>query len=633
MEETCPFCNCRVSASGSACPSCGSLTDPDQFADREIKPGTVFSDRYRIVKKIGQGGMGAVYMAEETAMSTGRYVAIKLLPAAMTLDKGILTRFKEEIKTAARLDHPNIVPIYFVGEQDGLYYFVMKYLEGASISQHLGTHGPFPEEKARMVLASVAEALAYAHSRGIIHRDIKAGNVMISPKAVPTLLDFGVARSQESAEVTRPGQIIGTAEYMAPEQWCGHVDPRSDLYSLGVLLHSMLTGSLPFAGPNAMSLMKAHQELEPPSMREVAPHLSDEIERIYAWCMTKELAERVPDGDTLAKALRGEFPVPDHVLATGGLRTEGTGLQESATTAANEMRGADPALERMLAQADKFYENGEITKAITLAQKAKKQGGKLPGADYRISKYENLQAAIDHIKQRITRVIEGGFIRQAVNDLEQVLTVYPLPQLERLYRQATQLVSQSDEAYAEGKKLQVQGKPKKALKRFETVVRIDAENNDAMKRKRELQLKIEQIDEEPSKLLPMLKKGVLTLLVIVTVVVAVFSTPTVMRKIAAYCIDQKMYAEPVVLNAQNLFMVLDLIENDPAKQKLHEAQIDEMIQDLMTKGNQAYREDRLHEALKAYLHARKLMEKSPMDQMQLDEVIKEIRLRIKLKSG
>jgi len=277
--------------------------------------------RYSLEREIGRGGMGIVYLAHEVRLD--RPVALKLLPPELAAQSALRDRFLREARTAAKLSQPNIVPIYSVDEVEDFVFFVMMYVEGETLGERVRTRGPLPASEAMRILREIAWALAYAHGQGVVHRDVKPDNILIEAGSGRTLvMDFGIAQVSDSAGLTTTGEVLGTAEYMSPEQASGDaVDERSDLYSLGVLGHYMLSGQLPFQGATVAATLAKHLTQEAPSLAGVAPglprHLTQSIDR----CLAKDPADRFADGEELADAMsaalavRQEVPVAIRIFA------------------------------------------------------------------------------------------------------------------------------------------------------------------------------------------------------------------------------------------------------------------------------------------------------------------------------
>src|SRR5260370_6246500 len=210
--------------------------------------------RYRILRKLGQGGMGTVYLAHDSQLQ--RRVALKVPHIDADAGPGVLQRFYREARSAATLNHPNICPVYDVGAHDDIPFLTMAYVEGQTLAAMIEDGQPLPERAAIRIASTLAQALYEAHSRGVIHRDLKPANVMMNPRNEPVVMDFGLARqaNRGAARQTGAGAVIGTPAYMPPEQVRGEVDamgPGCDIYSLGVILYQPLTGRVPFEGPVA----------------------------------------------------------------------------------------------------------------------------------------------------------------------------------------------------------------------------------------------------------------------------------------------------------------------------------------------------------------------------------------------
>src|SRR5438067_6470056 len=233
-------------------------------ADSELRAHVerVLSDHYELDSEIGRGGMGIVYRAKDRRLK--RVVAIKLLPPELAFRGEIRTRFLREAETAAQLSHPNIVPIYSVDEREGLVFFVMAFVDGENLAVRIHKAGRLPPDRVREILQEVAEALAYAHERGVVHRDIKPDNILICEDDGRVMVtDFGIARAVTEgadARLTATGMAIGTPAYMSPEQSMGEreIDGRSDLYSLGIVGYQMLTGELPFNAASTPAMLVKH---------------------------------------------------------------------------------------------------------------------------------------------------------------------------------------------------------------------------------------------------------------------------------------------------------------------------------------------------------------------------------------
>ena len=310
MSE-CAKCHTPLPVDGRFCSHCGTPsgemghvcpTDPtDELRQRLAR---TLAGRYEIIRLLGRGGMALVFLAEDLALE--RQVAIKVLPPDMAHDTKLIPRFQQEAKTAAKLDHPNIIPIYRVESEAGLDYFVMKYVSGRSLEQLL-EDGPLPIDLARRVLREAALALGHAHQRKIVHRDVKPANIMMEADGRVILTDFGISKAvQGASQLTGTGTIIGTPHYMAPEQAKGlEVDGRADQYALAIVGHQILTGKQPFDG-SAHSILYKHVFEPPPPMLATRPDVPRDIGAALERALSKEPEQRFPTMEEFATALGGE---------------------------------------------------------------------------------------------------------------------------------------------------------------------------------------------------------------------------------------------------------------------------------------------------------------------------------------
>src|SRR5689334_2339267 len=242
----------------------------------------VFNGRYELHRRIARGGMADVFLARDQLLD--RPVAVKVLFPEYANDPSFVERFRREAQSAANLNHPNIVAVYDWGEEQGTYFIVMEYVEGRSLADILRTEGPLHPQRAAEIASDIAAALGFAHRNGVIHRDIKPGNVLVSPNGQVKVADFGIARALGAAaeeNLTQAGSVMGTATYFSPEQAQGlALDPRSDLYSLGVVLYEMVTGRAPFTGDSPVAIAYKHVQEQPPRPRNVNPDVPVALEAI-----------------------------------------------------------------------------------------------------------------------------------------------------------------------------------------------------------------------------------------------------------------------------------------------------------------------------------------------------------------
>jgi serine/threonine-protein kinase len=263
----------------------------------------VFSGRYEILRHLARGGMAEVYLAHDLMLD--RRVALKVLFPELSTDRNFVERFRREAQAAANLSHPNIVSIYDWGEEDGTYFIVMEYIEGRTLGQIIRGEGPLLADRAAEIGADVAAALAFAHRSGVVHRDVKPGNVLISPTGQVKVTDFGIARAANSeGDLTQTGAVMGTATYFSPEQAQGNrVDGRSDVYSLGVVLYEMCVGKPPFAGENPMAIAYKHVREQPVPPRSVNADVPEAFEAIVLQAMAKNPNDRYTSADELRQDL------------------------------------------------------------------------------------------------------------------------------------------------------------------------------------------------------------------------------------------------------------------------------------------------------------------------------------------
>lgn len=258
--------------------------------------------KYRIDAEIGRGGMGIVYRGYDPVLR--RPVAVKVLPPQLTHDTEFVQRFRQEAILAASLRHPGIVTIHDVGQQGDTHYMVMEYLEGETLETWLRRQGPLRVAQAAQIVGQIAAALDYAHSKGVIHRDIKPVNIMLGPDGRVTLMDFGLVRAAEGTSLTRTGQVMGTPEYMAPEQALGEaVDARSDVYALGVVAYRLLSGQVPFSRSTPYATTYAHIHEPPPPLRSVRGDIPATVEAVVGRALAKRPGERYQRAGEFAAAL------------------------------------------------------------------------------------------------------------------------------------------------------------------------------------------------------------------------------------------------------------------------------------------------------------------------------------------
>ncbi len=302
----------------------------------------VYNGRYELHRRIGRGGMAEVFLARDQLLD--RPVAIKVLFPEFAGDPNFVERFRREAQAAANLNHPNIVGVYDWGKVSGTYYIVMEYVDGRTVSDIVRTEGPLHPNRAADVAADVASALSFAHRNGVVHRDIKPGNILLTQQGMVKVADFGIARAIAAGveeNLTQTGSVMGTATYFSPEQAQGHdVDPRSDLYSLGVVMYEMVSGKPPFSGTSPVAIAYKHVQETPTPLRDVAPTVPAGYEAITHRLLAKDPADRYESGEDLRADLR-RFRQGQPVLAPA-LAGVGDGA-EAATQLTPALAGAPTA--------------------------------------------------------------------------------------------------------------------------------------------------------------------------------------------------------------------------------------------------------------------------------------------------
>jgi eukaryotic-like serine/threonine-protein kinase len=275
--------------------------------------GSVIDGRYRVISRLGSGGMADVYCAED--LQLGRRVAIKMLYRRFAEDQEFVERFRREASSAAGLQHQHVVSVYDRGEWDGTYWIAMEYLEGRSLKRLILDEGPLAPERAIDLAVQILRAARFAHRRGVIHRDLKPHNVIVDDEGRAKVTDFGIARAGAS-DMTQTGSIMGTAQYLSPEQAQGHaVSAQSDIYSVGIILYEMLTGRVPFEGESAVTIALKQVGEQPVPPSQLNPAVAPGLEAAVMRALAKDPAQRYPDADAFIAALMGEEVPPTEATA------------------------------------------------------------------------------------------------------------------------------------------------------------------------------------------------------------------------------------------------------------------------------------------------------------------------------
>lgn len=304
------FCSrCGTPTGMGAGMALGEMVEPTLVP---VKGSEVLDGKWKLEKKIGEGGMGAVYLAHDLQLD--RKVAIKILASSLAHDAELVARFEREARFTASLEHPNIVSIYAVGRFKARPFMVMKYLEGQPLSAILRSQNVMPLDQVLALTRQVCAGLEFIHAKGYVHRDIKAGNIFVSPAGLATILDFGILRPKRNAEsLTRTGMVMGTPQYMSPEQALGEkeIDHRSDLYALAVVIYECLAGTLPFDSDSDLSIIQMQAHAPAPDLCQRAPWISRPVGDLVMRALAKRAPDRYQSAGELASAFEAAVALQD----------------------------------------------------------------------------------------------------------------------------------------------------------------------------------------------------------------------------------------------------------------------------------------------------------------------------------
>jgi len=322
----CPRCSSENTSDSRFCKNCAtslpvasepliSQTLTLSSQTQELLIGSLFAGRYQVLGELGKGGMGRVYKVLDTKVQ--EEMALKLIDPAVAADKRMIERFKNELKFARQISHRNVCRMFDLNETEGTPFITMEYVPGEDLKSFIRRSGQLSAGKALSITKQVCEGLAEAHRLGVIHRDLKPSNIMIDREGNARIMDFGIARSLEAREVTRAGVMIGTPEYMSPEQVEGEdIDQRSDIYSLGVILYEMVTGKVPFEGATPLSIALKHKTVEPQNPKKFNSQIPEDLSLLILKCMNKDKAKRYQNSEEVISELNKiESGIPARVKA------------------------------------------------------------------------------------------------------------------------------------------------------------------------------------------------------------------------------------------------------------------------------------------------------------------------------
>jgi serine/threonine protein kinase len=308
----CPKCHADNPDTQKFCGKCAtplqnsediSVTKTMETPIEVLTRGITIAERYEIVEELGKGGMGRVYKVRDKGIKEN--VALKLLKSEIASDEKTIERFRNELKIARRVSHKHVCRMYDIGKEEERCFITLEYVEGEDLKNHIKRKGLLPTDDAISIAIQVCEGLGEAHRLGVVHRDLKPQNIMIDKEGQAKIMDFGIARSLEAPGVTATGMIIGTPNYISPEQAEGEeADHRSDIYALGVILYEMMTGEVPFKGETAFSVALKHKAQPPTDPRKWNPEISDDLSRLILICMEKDRERRYQSAENLLADLR-----------------------------------------------------------------------------------------------------------------------------------------------------------------------------------------------------------------------------------------------------------------------------------------------------------------------------------------
>jgi serine/threonine protein kinase/Flp pilus assembly protein TadD len=312
VTTKCPKCDYENPDTQRFCGDCGTqltlteditaVTKTLETPAQELTRGTVFANRYEIIEELGTGGMGKVYRVYDKKIEGE--VALKLIKSEVAADKKTIERFRNELKLAREIAHRNVCHMYDLNEDKGSYYITMEYVSGENLKSLIRRMGKIPTEKAISIIKQISEGLSEAHTLEVVHRDLKPSNIMVDKNGNVRIMDFGIARSLDKKGITVTGVVIGTPDYMSPEQAeAKAVDQRSDIYSLGVILYEMMTGRVPFEGDTAISIAMKHKSEVPKDPKEYNTQIPDDLSQLILKCLEKDKENRYQSAEELISEL------------------------------------------------------------------------------------------------------------------------------------------------------------------------------------------------------------------------------------------------------------------------------------------------------------------------------------------
>jgi len=311
----CPKCHSDNPETSRFCAGCGTQLLPGEEIEVsptktletprvELTTGSTFAERYQIIEELGKGGMGKVYKVLDKEINAK--VALKLINPEISADKKTIDRFRNELKLSRDITHKNVCRMYDLNKEERVYYITMEYVSGEDLKSFIRRAGPLGVGKTTFIAKQMCDGLAEAHKLGVVHRDLKPQNIMIDREGNARIMDFGIARSLKAKGITGTGMMIGTPEYMSPEQAeAKEIDNRSDIYSIGVILYEMVTGRVPFEGDTPLSIAMKHKSELPQNPKELNAQIPDNISRLILKCLEKDKDKRYQNAEEVFSDLAG----------------------------------------------------------------------------------------------------------------------------------------------------------------------------------------------------------------------------------------------------------------------------------------------------------------------------------------
>jgi serine/threonine protein kinase/Tfp pilus assembly protein PilF len=421
MAIKCPKCQFENTSDSKFCKECGTqILSPEKVAvtetletpKEELTTGSTFAGRYKIIEEIGKGGMGRVYKVQDTKIN--EKIALKLIKPEIAKDKKTIERFNNELRLARKVRHKNVCQMFDLGEERGTQFITMEYVSGEDLRSSIRRFGQLPVGKSISIANQICAGLAEAHKLGVVHRDLKPRNIMIDDNGNVRIMDFGIARSLKTKGITDAGVMIGTPEYMSPEQVeAKDVDQRSDIYSLGVILYEMVTGRVPFEGETALSIAMKHKIEEPRDPKDLNDQISEGLSQVILRCMKKDKEKRFQDAEELLSQLNN---LEKGISATGRIFPE----QKPTAETTSEIKWANsiavlPFVD-LSSQRDQEYFCDGMTDEIIL--KLSKLADLKVISRTSVMRYRNTEKDIREIGQELgVATIMEGSIRKEENDI------------------------------------------------------------------------------------------------------------------------------------------------------------------------------------------------------------------------